>query len=128
MTGEPYLFQADWQGMPVSIARASEDELAALAAPVSTDSISDVFDPWSIIAIRSLPTGSTSLRGLGWRAHMQNTWITSRLVAVDPTRNLIGTRSGHIYLLGGSDKPEITTGLREHLAYALRTWGFTDVR
>jgi hypothetical protein len=52
--------------------------------------------------------------------------ITS--VAVNLTKAAVRTRSGHVYLLGVHDQPELDPELHAHLAYALKTWGFENVR
>lgn len=81
---------------------------------------------WSLIAVR---TGlAVEIHALGWRLLLAKTYITSRVVAVDFTVGAVRTRSRKIYLLGARDLPDLDPDLRDHLGYALRTWGFGDVR
>ena len=87
-----------------------------------------MLDPWAIVSIRRGDLRGAELHALGWRLTLANTWMTSPLVAVDPDRRMIITASGHAYSLGARDGTELHPLLRDHLGYALRTWGFTDVQ
>lgn len=127
MTDVP-LFHATLEGRPVAVGHAIEEELAALAAPVSPNAVRDVFELWSVVAIRDPAGRGVELHALAWRVQLGNTWITSALTRVDRTLNLVAGRSGHAYLLGRPDRRDLDPELREHLAYALRTWGYEDVR
>ena len=49
-------------------------------------------------------------------------------MAVNLTLGAVRTRSGKAYLLGIRDQPQLDPELRAHLSYALREWGFEDVR
>ncbi len=124
MTDAPILFEAVWRGDPVTVTHATQDEIAFLWGGV--DSADDMLELWSLIAIRSGP--AVELHALGWRLLLANTWITSPLVAVDRTVGAVRTRSGRTYALGVRDKPALDPELRAHLGYALRTWGYADVR
>ena len=124
MTDADILFRAVYRGEPVIVTHAKDAEIELFAGEVGPPR--DMLELWSLIAIRC---GSAfDIHALGWRLLLANTWITSSLVAVDLTAGAVRTRSGNNYLLGGRDKSELDPELRAHLAYALRTWGFDDVR
>ena len=106
---------------------ASVSEVAALNGPLEAVGVRDGLSPWSLIAIRVVGTAERVLHALGWREAEENTWITSALVTVDPVSSLILTSSGRLYRLGAGGAG-LGPGLLDHLDYALRTWGFTDVR
>ena len=125
MSGAP-LFRAVHQGFPVTVGHASPEELAALPACLEPGSVRDVLERWSLVAIR-FPGDRTEIHALGWRVAERNTWITSPLVVVDMDSCIVATRSGHSYRLGTQNGAGVAPGLRSHLEYALRTWGFTDV-
>jgi hypothetical protein len=124
MTDSPILFNAVYRDAPVTVTHATPDELESLAGPVG--SALDLLELWSVIAIRF--GTAVELHALGWRVLLANTWITSPLRAVNLTEGAVRTRSGKVYLLGSRDQPDLDPELRSHLAYALRTWGFDDVR
>lgn len=86
-----------------------------------------MLERWSFVAVRD-PRRGTGVHALGWRMLLRNTWITSPVLVVDRASGAIRTRSGNAYLLGSRDGSDLDPELREHLAYALRTWGFDDVR
>jgi hypothetical protein len=124
MTDADILFRVVYNGDPVVVTHAEDTGIELFAGEVGP--ARDVLELWSLIAIRC---GSAfDIHALGWRLLLENTWITSPLLAVDLTAGAVRTRSGHTYLLGGRDKSELDPELRAHLAYALRTWGFDDVR
>jgi hypothetical protein len=124
MTDEDILFRAVYRGDPVIVTHAQDAEIETLVGPVGPPR--DKLELWSLIAIR---IGSAiDIHALGWRQLLANTWITSSLLAVDLTAGAVRTLSGKNYLLGGRDKSELDPELRAHLAYALGTWGFDDVR
>ena len=128
MTGPILLFGAAKRGVPVAVRHARGTELAALAGEVGREASLDALDTWSIVAIGRADGSGATLHALGWRVGMVNTWITSPLRAVDLAGGAVRTSSGKVYALGEPDDPELHPLLREHLAYALRTWGFDDVR
>lgn len=125
---EEPLFRATYKSHVVTIHHASAEELAALDRPLDPAAARDVLSAWSLVAIRRPSAGDVKVHALGWREAEANTWITSALVAVDLGSGVIGTSSGHAYRLGVQDGPAMAPDLRQHLAYALRKWGFTDVQ
>ncbi len=127
--GEELLFRAALDGAQVTVGHATPEEIEALAGTVGlTDGhmADDFLELWSLIAVRS--KSEIDLHGLGWRRRIANTWITSPLVAISVTEAAIRTTSGKVYLLGRRDTRELEPELRAHLDYALRTWGYDDVR
>ncbi len=128
MSGSDLLFRATSYGNLVEVGLASGAELAVIAGVVEPASARDTLETWSLVAIHHLADRRTEVHALGWRRHLDNTWITSRLVSFDPDTKAVGTQSGHTYRLGTEDVPGLSPELRDHLAYALHTWGFTDVR
>src|ERR1700731_3163903 len=124
MTVTDILFRAAYRGEAVIVTHATNAEIELFAGEVGPPR--DMLELWSLIAIRC---GSAfDIHALGWRLLLENTWITSPLLAIDSAAGAVRTRSGHTYLLGCRDKSELDPELRAHLAYALRTWGFDDVR
>ncbi|WP_158933125.1 hypothetical protein [Acidisphaera sp. S103] len=117
------LFKAIYRGKPVSVTHASDVEIESVVGTVGPPQ--DMLELWSFIAIRI--GSAVDIHALACRVRLRNTWITSSIVAVDLTARAIRTWSGQNYLLGTRDEPELDPELRAHLAYALRTWGFTDV-
>ncbi len=129
MTKSDILFWTACQRGLVTVTHATANEIEALAGPVGPDDgkpANDMLELWSLIAIRS--GGAVEIHALGWRVLLANTWISSRVIVASLTEGVVRTRSGKTYLLGVRDKPELDPELRAHLAYALRTWGFDDVR
>ena len=126
MTGK--FFTARYRGQLVVIGPATMPELAALTKPVAKVACRDHLDQWTLVAIRDTARPVVAVHVLGWRTMLANTWITSSLTAVDPEKTAVATRSGHVYLLGDPDSTDLDPELRDHLAYALRTWGFADVQ
>jgi hypothetical protein len=89
----------------------------------------DSLDEWSLISMPTPGPGSAiGIHALGWRRGLRNTWITSVITAVDLTGLLVSTKSGKIYRLGRRGDAELACEFREHLRYALDTWGFSDIR
>lgn len=127
MSGSGRLYGATYHGNSVEIGLARDAELAAIAGSVFPASTRDLLDPWSLVAIRNLDGCRTEVHALGWRAALGNTWITSTLVGVDLQMRGVSTRSGYVYRLGTEEVPGPSPELRDHLVYALHTWGFTDV-
>jgi hypothetical protein len=127
MTEPADLFEVAFRGRAMSVGHATDAELAHLAGAVASAEARDQLDAWSLIAMRDAAGSGTKVHALGWRTGLLNTWITSPLVVVDRVANVVSTRSGHAYSLGRPDTRELHPALREHLAYALRTWGFDDV-
>ena len=121
------LFRATYRRTPASVGHATEAELAAIAGPVNPASARDLLHAWSLIAVRDPVGRGTAVHALGWRVDLGNTWITSVLVGVDLNARAVSTRSGHAYRLELKDGRELAPSLRDHLVYALRTWGFADV-
>lgn len=121
------LFRATYRGNSVSVGHATDAELDAIAAVVDPASARDVLHAWSLVAVRDSESRGTQVHALGWRVALVNTWITSPLVGVDSQARAVSTESGHAYSLELQDGPELAPSLWKHLAYALRTWGFTDV-
>ena len=128
MTGTLRLFGATRRGVPVIVGHADRAGLAALAGDVGREASLDVLDPWSIVSIGRADGSGATLHVLGWRVGLVNTWVTSPLCAVDLVDGAVRTSSGKVYTLGEPDAPGLHPLLRDHLAYALRTWGFDDVR
>lgn len=128
MTGTRILFAATHHGQPVTVCHADEVELAAFAGTFATAEARDELEAWSPIAIRNLARDVAAVHALGWRPGIMNTWITSALRTVDTAAGTVSTSSGHTYTLGRRDDPDLDPELRGHLAYALRRWGFDDVR
>ena len=124
MTDADILFRAVYRGDPVTVTHAKDAEIELLAGEVGPTK--DTLKLWSIVAIRY--SKATEIHALGWRRLLENTWITSPLVAADLAAGSIRTRSGNAYSLGIRDDKELDPVLRDHLAYALRTWRFDDVR
>ena len=122
------LFRATYRGRPVVIGQASAEELFVITRDVDTAACRDCLERWTLVAIRDPGRPQVRIHALGWRSTLQNTWITSRLVAVDTVRCAVSTMSGHVYRLeqarAGDPEPE----LRSHLQYALHQWGFEDVQ
>ena len=121
------LLRAIYRGNSVSVGRATDAELHAIAGPVDPAIARDVLHTWSLVAIRDPDGRGTQVHALGWRVALVNTWITSPLVGVDLQARAISTKSGHTYRLELQDGPELAPALRDHLAYALRNWGFANV-
>ena len=122
------LFTAIWCGSRAAVGPATEAELAPLVWPDGPGIVWDVLRPSFLIAIRRADVPTVAVHTPGWRQDLLNTWITLRLVAIDPAAGTAATYSGHVYRLAGPDghdePPEL---LHDHLRYALRTWGFDDV-
>ena len=128
MTPPGILFTATWHGSRATIRPATEAELAPLVRPGVPGAVRDVLRPSFLIAIRRADVPTVAVHALGWRQDLLNTWITSRLVAIDLVTGTAATRSGHAYRLAGPDgHDELPELLHDHLRYALRTWGFDDV-
>jgi hypothetical protein len=124
MNIDPPLFTATFRGDPVRVTHATAEEIESLAGPIGNPS--DLLELWSLVAIHF--DQLIEIHALGWRVLLANTWITSPLVGVNLTLDTVLTRSRKIYMLGSRDKPELDPNLRSHLADALKTWGFDDVR
>lgn len=122
------IFLASFHGHPVAVHHANTAELAFLSRPLDPASARDLLSVWSLVAIRHSARSEPDIHALGWRVGERNTWITSRLVGVNMKASVVATRSGHAYRLGMPDDAELDPELRGHLAYALVTWGFSDVR
>ena len=128
MTGTLRLFGATRRGVPVIVGHADRAGLATLAGDVGREASLDVLDSWSIVSIGRADGSGATLHALGWRVGLVITWITSPLCAVDLAGEAVRTFSGNVYTLGEADAPGLQPLLRDHLVYALRTWGFDDVR
>lgn len=122
------IFLASLRGHPAAVHHASKAELGMLARPLDPSSARDVLSVWSLVAIRHSAMSEPGIHALGWREGEGNTWITSQLVGVDMKTSVVATRSGHTYRLGVPDGRKLNPELLGHLAYALVTWGFSDVR
>jgi hypothetical protein len=122
------LFTVTCRGTLFSVGHATEAEIACLGGGEEPTDVRDVLELWSLIAIRD-PTGRrTAIYALGWRAHLQSTWITSPLVGIDLNRCQVATSLGQCYRLLEPDAPGLEPRLRGHLAVALLRRGFEDVR
>ena len=121
------LFHASKPGRAASVSHATETELADLAGTSPVAEPSDRLDGWSLVTVRDGNVRLT-VHALGWKGELANAWITSPLVWADPIGRVVSTSSGHTYRLGAPDRPSLQPDLRSHLARALRTWGFADVR
>jgi hypothetical protein len=123
------LFRATDKGVPQAACHATPEEIQALAGPIGVSvghPPDDTLDYWSLISIRS--SVENSIHALGWRRLMENTWITSRVLAINMTMGTVRTGSGAFYFLGIQDQRELDPELRAHLMYALGVWGYDDVR
>ena len=128
MTPPGILFTATWHGSGAAIGRATEAELAPLVRQGVPGVVRDVLRPSFLVAVRRADVPEAAVHALGWRQRLLNTWITSRLVAIDFATGTAATRSRNVYRLAGADgHDELPTLLHDHLWYALRTWGFDDV-
>jgi len=132
MTGEPkhdgtVLLRAIYHGNSVSVGRATDAELDATAVPIDPAIARDVLNAWSLVAVRDPDGRGTQVHTLGWRVGLGNTWITSALVGVDLQARAVSPKFGHAYRFKLQDGMKLAPSLRDHLGYALRTWGFTDV-
>ena len=123
------LFQASYRGRPVTVDHATDDELTALSTASILEHPRDTLVFWSFVALRNVDCQGSRVHALGWRSGLANTWATSRLAAVDSAAEVVKTFSGHGYRLHDPDcRWDLRPELRAHLEYALRTWGFVDVR
>ena len=122
------LFTATYRGQAVVVGQAAAEELAGISQAVETAWCRDTLQQWTMIAIRYTRQRRVDIHGLGWRTKLDNSWITSRLVAADLTGRAVASLSGHTYLLGQPDTPELDPNLRSHLAYALHRWAFENIR
>lgn len=121
------LFTATFRGELIAIRQATETDYGTLTKRIARDAVSDVLDRWSGIAI-STSTVGPHVHILGWRQCLQDTWITSCVVARDPDVDLVKTWSGKTYLLGPPSSPELDRDLWDHLHRALGAWGFEAIR
>ena len=122
------LFHATYRGRPVVVGQVSPEELSVITRDVDVAGCQDCFERWTLVAIRDPGRPQVNIHALGWRSTLQNTWITSRLVAVDALTGAVATMSGHVYRLGDADAGELEPQLREHLRYALHQWRFESVQ
>ena len=122
------LFLAALAGEPVVVGHAEETELSALAPAQPGTVPRDTIDLWSLVAFRSGVVRATTVHALGHRTALDNVWITSAVTSVDPRSMTVLTSSGAVYRLGERDGPAPGGSRLEHLAYALRTWGYDIVR
>jgi hypothetical protein len=122
------LFLAMLAGEPVGIGHADEEERSVLVPATAAIMPRDTIDRWSLIAIRGGTVRATTIHALGHRITLDDVWITSPLTSFDPGSMMVGTSSGHTYRLGETDSPAIGTERRDHLAFALRKWGYDVVR
>jgi hypothetical protein len=125
MNIDPPLFTATFRDDPVTVTHATAEEISMIAEPVQ-EHPDDMLEFWSLVSIHY--GHEVEIHALGWRLLLANVWITSPVLAVDRGVGAVRTRSGRRYLLGVRDRPELDPALRAHLGYALRTWGFEDVR
>ncbi len=126
---DAFIFQATHEGVPVTIGHATRGEVKAMEGPVGVAvgyPPDDTLDHWNLIVIRSSP--ATTLHALGWRRIVANTWLTTRIVAIDTTMDIVRTRSGAAYYLNFQYPCELDPDLRAHLAYGLRMWGYKDIQ
>lgn len=128
MMGTHILFAATYRNQPGTVCHANEVELNRHAGTVATAAARDELDAWSLVAIRNPARDVAAVHALGWRPGILNTWITSPLLVVDTVANVVAIASRHAYTLGRRDDPKLDPELRGHMAYALRTWRFDDVR
>ena len=124
---EGVILRATHRGAPVTVARADRGELTALAGPARSTEFRDEIEDWNLVAIRGLEKG-TEVHALGRRVALGNEWITSPIAAVSPGPTAVETASGHSYRLARQDGARMEPALLEHLAYALRSWGFDNIR
>ncbi len=121
------LFSATWHGRPAIVGLATQVELRRITNGKRPDSVLDVMRPAMLIAIREDGLQDAEIHALGWRTSLCTTWITSALVGIDATRTVIRTSSGRVYGLEDLQDEAGVPVLLDHLAYALRRWGFDDV-
>ena len=110
------------------VGHASTEELSVIARSVDAAGCRDCLERWTLVAFRDPGHPQADVHALGWRLALENTWITSRLVAVDALARAVATMSGHVYGLGRADVEELEPELRDHLRHALREWRFEDVQ
>lgn len=122
-----HLFRATHDGRPMVIGRATLDEVSALIGHVDPAAARDEIDRWNLIAVRERLGHGLQIHALGWRRRLGNTWITSPLVSIAARSTMVSTSSGHSYRLGEPDGAEVDPDLMDHLLYALRTWGLSDI-
>ena len=121
------LFLATFQGRTTWVGQAAADEIALLPGPVDRGGSRDHLDVWSAVSIRGTGYPEPRIHVLGWRREIATVWITSRALALDSSEDTVRTASGHVYILGTRDDPELAPVLRAHLRIALQTWGFLDI-
>lgn len=121
------LSRARYRGNPVSVDHATDAELDATTNSPDPASARNLLPAWSLIAVCGLVDRGAEVHALGWRVDLVNTWISSALVGVDLEAQAVSTKSGHAYRLWGKNELKLAPSPRDHLAYALHTWGFTDV-
>jgi hypothetical protein len=118
---------ATFLSAPVSVGSPTEEEAQKFAGAVEPVAARDHLDCWNLVVIREQSGPRLELHCLGWRSALGNTWITSPLVRIDLTAGLVATFSKHVYVLGRRDEG-LDDCMRQHLLYALRTWGCDNVK
>ena len=78
------MFRATYRSRPVVIGQATAEELTAVTRNIHTGACRDCLARRTLVAIRDPGRPQVNIHALGWRLALQHTWITSRLVAVDP--------------------------------------------
>lgn len=121
------LFRGTYRGAMHMVGHADRDEVSPLKGTLADIQARDTLTKWSLIAIRWPSPRAPDVHALGWRVDEGDVWITSLVRTFDRGAFLIRTRSGAVYRLGAPDGQDITPSLLEHLSYALRVWGYTDV-
>ncbi len=122
------LFQGTLRGRPMTVDRAAPEDLASIERPIPPGVVTDVLQPAMLIAIRAKGLPDAAVHALGWRRGLADVWATSLLQAVDREAGVVVTSSGSVYAIRDHGDGELPPVLQRHLAYALRVWGFVDVR
>ena len=122
------MFQGTLRGRPMTIDRAAPEDWASIERPIPPGVVTDVLQPAVLIAIRAKGLPDAAVHALGWRRGLADVWATSLLQAVDREAGVVITSSGSVYAIRDGGDDELPPALQRHLAYALRVWGFDDVR
>ena len=121
------LFQAALGSRRMTVGRARPEDLASIERSISSGAVTDVLRPAMLVAIRGSGLLGAAVHALGWRCGLADVWATSLLEAVGLQAGVVVTSSGKLYAIRDGGDDDLPPALHEHLAYALRVWGFDDV-